>query len=47
MDGLIPAGEGIDLLELITNIFKNTMMLTEGEIIIFNDNKKLIQEIDK
>ena len=29
------------------NVVKNTAMLTEGEIIIFNNNKILIQEIDK
>ena len=41
-DGLIPAGEGLGLLDLIKNINNNVKHLTEGEITIYNDNKKLI-----
>lgn len=45
--GLIPAGEGIGLLELVKNVNKNTKHLNDGEITIYNDNKKLINEIHK
>ena len=43
--GLIPAGEGIRMLDLIRNVNKNTTHLTRGELIIYNDNKKLLNEI--
>ena len=46
-NGMIAAGEGIGLLDLIKNIVTNTKDLDSGEITIYNDNKKLIREIDK
>ena len=45
--GMIAAGEGIGLLELITKIVKNTRELESGGIIIYNDNKRLINEINR
>ena len=39
---MIPVEEGIGLLELIKIIVKNTAQLTDGEITIYNDNKKLL-----
>ena len=46
-DGQIPAGEGLGMLDLIKNISKNTKYLQTGGIVIYNDNKKLIREIEK
>ena len=46
-NSIIAAGEGIGLLDLITNIVKNTKELDSGEVVIYNDNKKLIREINK
>ena len=46
-EGIIPAGEGIGLLELIKIIVKNTAQLIDGKITIYNDNKKLLREIEK
>ena len=45
--GLILAGEGLGLLALIKHIINNTRQLEQGKIVIYNDNKKLIREIDK
>ena len=45
--GMIATGEGIRLLDLIKNIVKNTKELDSGEVVIYNDNKKLIREINK
>ena len=41
-NGMIAAGEGIGLLDLIKNIVTNTKDLDSGEITIYNNNKKLI-----
>ena len=46
-EGMIPARESIGLLELIKTIVKNTEHLADGEVTIFNDNKKLLREIEK
>ena len=46
-NGQIPAGEGLGMLDLIKNISKNTKYLQTGGIVIYNDNKKLIKEIEK
>ena len=46
-DGLIPSGEGVGLLELITKITQATHNVNQGEICIYNNNKKLLREIDK
>ena len=42
-EGLVPAGEGIRLLDLVKNAVKNTAKLVEGEITTHNDNKKLLK----
>ena len=44
---MIAAAEGIGLLDLITNIVKNTKELNSKEVMIYNDNKKLIRDIKK
>jgi len=46
-EGLIPAGEGLSLLDLVAIIVKQTKYMQQGEIIVYNDNKKLIREIEK
>ena len=43
----MPAGEGTGLLELITNVVKNTKYLQSGEIEMCNENKKALREIEK
>ena len=45
--GLIPSGKGVGLLELLKKITKATRGINQGEICIYNDNKKLLKEIDK
>jgi len=46
-EGLIPSGEGIGLLDLIKHVVKATKDVPQGEICIYNDNKKLLKEIQK
>jgi len=43
---LIPAGEGFGLLDLVVTIVKQTKYMQQGEIIVYNNNKK-IHEIEK
>jgi len=46
-DGMIPAGEGVGLLDLVMKIVKATKLLSSGGIVIYNDNKKLIRHINR
>ena len=41
------AEEGIGLLDLVKDAAKNTAALTEGELRMYNENKKLIWKIQK
>jgi len=45
--GLIPSGEGLGLLDLVKYITAQTKQLEDGEICIYNDNKKLLREIER
>ena len=46
-NGMILAGEGIGLLGLIKYIVNAIKDVEHGEIRIFNDNKKLLKEVEK
>jgi hypothetical protein len=46
-EAMIPAGEAIGMLDLIVNVKSNTKHLSHGGLIIFNDNKKIINEINQ
>ena len=44
---MISVGKGFGLLDLVASIVKNIRNIESGEIVIYNDNKKLIREIHK
>jgi len=46
-EGIIPAGEGIGLLVLIKKINTAIHNMNQGEICVYNDNKKLLKAINK
>ena len=45
-DGMIPAGEGLGLLNLVATIAKANQYIMNGEIVVYNDNKKLVRKIN-
>ena len=42
-EGMIPAGEGLRLISLVSKIINATQNISAGEIVIYNDNKKLVR----
>jgi len=43
---MIPAGEELRLISLVSKIVNATQNMSAGEIVIYNDNKKLMQRIN-
>ena len=46
-DGLISAGEAVGTLDLITNIVNKSKNITEGEVVVYSNNKTVVKEINK
>ena len=46
-EAMTPTGEAIGILDLIMNVKNNTKHLSQGGVVIFNDNKKIINDINR